>query len=76
MEIHYTPKHGILLDVAEIGLIVLKSQCLNRSIPDLKTLAQEIDSWVNDHNRKAKPLQWHFTTKDAREKLLSIYQKI
>lgn len=76
MEIHYTPKHGSWLDVAEIGLSVLKSQCLNCRVPDLKTLRKKIKAWVNDRNKNPKPVQWHFTSSDAREKLLSIYPKI
>ena len=76
MEIHYTPKHGSWLDVAEIGLSVLKSQCLNRRIPDLETMKKVLGAWQERHNSNQRPEKWHFTCEDARVKLLSIYPKI
>ena len=75
MEIHYTPRHGSWLDVAEIGLSILKSQCLNRRIADLETLSNEVGAWVKERNANPKPVKWHFTTDDARVKLLSLYPK-
>jgi len=50
MEIHYTPKHGSWLDVAETGLGVLKSQCLNRRIPDMETMKREVGAGQERHN--------------------------
>jgi transposase len=44
-EIHYTPKHGSWLNMAEIELSVLKSQSLDRRIPDIETLRQEVLAW-------------------------------
>ena len=76
MEIHYTPKHGSWLDVAEIGLSVLKSQCLDRRIPDLETMKRVVGAWQERHNSNPRPVQWHFTCEDARVKLLSTYPKI
>ena len=43
LEIHYTPKHGSWLDMAEIELAVLARQCLDRRIPDQETLRK--DTW-------------------------------
>jgi len=45
LEIHYTPKHGSWLDIAEIEIGVISRQCLNRGIPDQKTLRTEIAAW-------------------------------
>ena len=75
MEIHYTPKHGSWLDVAEIGLSVLKSQCLNRRFPDIDSMKKEVKAWQDRHNAAPHPVKWHFSCEDARVKLLSVYPK-
>ncbi len=75
-EWHYTPKHGSWLDMAESELAVLSRQCLDRLIPDAKTLVSEVAAWTkrrNEHNIKA---DWQFTTQDARIKLKSLYPVI
>jgi DDE superfamily endonuclease len=74
-EWHYTPKHGSWLNLAESELAVLSGQCLDRRIPDARTLASEVASWRqrrNTHNAKAKA-NWHFTSADARVKLKNLY---
>ena len=76
LEIHYTPKHGSWLDIAEIMLSVLSRQCLNRRIPDMETLIQEIEAWMKVHNQHLKPVDWRFTTEDARIKLRKLYPTI
>jgi len=73
LEIHYTPKHGSWLDMAEIEIGVMSRQCLNRRIPDQETLRAEIDAWQRDRNQKAVRVDWRFTTVDARVKLKSLY---
>jgi len=73
LEIHYTPKHGSWLDMAEIEIGVLSRQCLNRRIPDQKTLRNEISTWQEQRNREAVKVNWRFTTQDARIKLKSLY---
>jgi hypothetical protein len=73
LEIHYTPKHGSWLDMAEIEIGVLSRQCLNRSIPDQDTLRTEINAWQKQRNKKAICVNWRFTTEDARIKLKSLY---
>jgi hypothetical protein len=72
-EIHYTPKHGSWLNMAEIELSVLKSQCLDRRIPDVETLRHEVQAWQNDRNNRIAPIDWQFTTEDARVKLRRLY---
>lgn len=73
LEIHYTPKHGSWLNIAEIELRVLMGQCLNRRIPDQETLAREIAHWETERNDKSSGVDWHFTTSDARIKLKTLY---
>jgi DDE superfamily endonuclease len=76
LEIHYTPKHGSWLNMAEIELSVLTKQCLNRRIPDLATLQQEIAAWNTDRNNASKNINWQFSTDDARTKLKRLYPVI
>jgi len=76
LDIHYTPKHGSWLNMAEIELSVLKGQCLNRRIPDITTLQTQVATWERDRNNSAKKIVWQFTTPDARIKLKRLYQKL
>lgn len=73
LEIHYTPKHGSWLNIAEIELSVLSKQCLNRRVGELRFLKKEVKSWVIERNQKQKGVDWQFTAKDARIKLKSLY---
>ena len=76
LEIHYTPKHGSWLNMAEIELGVLARQCLDRRIPCREVLMQETVAWQNQRNRDAIRVDWRFTTEDARIKLKSLYPSI
>lgn len=76
LELHYTPKHGSWLNVAEIELSVLQRQCLNRRIPDRDTMRSEIDAWEGDRNHRPSKIDWQFTTSDARIKLKHLYPKL
>jgi hypothetical protein len=76
LEIHYTPKHGSWLNMAEIELSVLSRQCLNRRIPDQFTLRHEVAAWQNQRNAAHSTVQWRFTTADARIKLQRLYPTI
>jgi transposase len=73
LEIHYTPKHGSWLNMAEIELSILSRQCLDRRIPDQETLKKEISAWQEKRNASAHPMEWRFTTEDARIKLKKLY---
>ena len=73
LELHYTPKHGSWLNMAEIELNVLASQCLDRRLPDRETLEQEVSAWVTDRNAAIRTINWRFTTDDARIKLDHLY---
>ncbi len=72
----YTPKHGSWLKMAEIELSVLSRQCLNRRIPDMETLKEEVATWCDRRNEKATWIDWRFTTEDARVKLKRLYPSI
>jgi len=73
LDIHYTPKHGSWLNMAEIELSVLGRQCLSRRIPDQQTLQREIAAWEKNRNTKEATIDWRFTTEDARIKLKRLY---
>ena len=76
LEIHYTPKHGSWLNVAEIELGVLARQCLDRRIPNQEMLEQETSAWQEKRNREGIRVDWRFTTEDAWLKLKSLYPSI
>ena len=73
LEIHYTPKHGRWLDIAEIELSVFTKQCLNRRIPDLETLRREATAQAERRNAEQVGVDWQFTTDQARIKLKRLY---
>ncbi len=73
LEIHYTPKHGSWLNIAEIELSVLSRQCLDRRIPDQDELAREVAQWTHQRNTTQRAIDWRFTTADARIKLKRLY---
>ena len=76
LEIHYTPKHGSWLNIAEIELSVFTRQCLGRRIPDLATLRSEAAAWSRDRNAAEKRVDWQFTTEKARGKLKRLYPQV
>ena len=76
LEIHYTPKHGSWLNVAEIELSVLQAQCLDRRIPDIGMMRDEVAAWEADRNNRASKTIWRFTTAQARIKLKRLYPKL
>ena len=76
LEIHYTPKHGSWLNMAEIEFSVLSRQCLNRRMPDRDTLQHEVSAWVDQRNTLGARVDWRFTTDDARIKLKHLYPKV
>lgn len=73
LEVHYTPKHGSWLNIAECELSVLGQQCLDRRIPDQETLATEVAAWERARNAEQVTVDWQFTTADARIKLKRLY---
>ena len=69
----YTPKHGSWLNMAEIELNVLSSQCLKRRIDDIEVLRQEVQAWQKHRDNKNAKVNWQFTTENARIKLKRLY---
>ncbi len=76
LEIHYTPKHGSWLNMAEIELAVLSEDCLSQRIGAQAQLAREVAAWQQRRNQKAIQVNWRFTTEDARIKLKHLYPSI
>ncbi|MFN3762808.1 MAG: IS630 family transposase [Anaerolineae bacterium] len=76
LDIHYTPKHGSWLNIAEIELAALTKQCLDRRIPDQETLSREALAWYTNRNAAQKSVDWQFTTEDARVRLKHLYPQI
>ena len=69
LEIHYTPKHGSWLNIAEIELNALTKQCLDRRIGSIVELQTQFSAWESARNDNCKHVQWHFSTLSARNKL-------
>jgi hypothetical protein len=76
IEIHYTPKHGSWLDIAEIELSVLKRQCLAGRTPTIEKLRAKVMAWNSDRNNRQTKVDWRFTTKESRIKLKRLYPKL
>lgn len=76
LEIHYTPKHGSWLNMAEIEFSILSRQCLNRRISDRVLLQDEVSAWAAQRNTLGASVDWRFTTDDARTKLKRLYPKV
>ena len=73
LEIHYTPKHGSWLNIAESELSVFTKQCLDRRLPDIETLRLEAEAWHKQRNTERRMVDWQFTTENARIKLKRLY---
>ena len=73
LELHYTPKHGSWLNMAEIELSVLSRQCLKRRIPNQEALRRETAAWEARRNETKATVEWRFTSADARIKLKKLY---
>jgi len=73
LELHYTPKHGSWLNMAELEISVLSRQCLDRRIPALGELRREVAAWQTARNAAQTTIDWRFTCEDARTKLPKLY---
>lgn len=77
LEMHHTPKHGSWLNIAEIELSALTTQCLGKKrIPSIEALNNDLKAWYNIRNSAQKGVDWHFTTADARVKLKRLYPDV
>lgn len=75
-EFVFTPKHGSWLNMAEIELHVLNGQCLNRHIPSMEIVKEEVKAWQIHRNNKNSKINWQFTNKNARIKLKRLYPSL
>ncbi len=75
LEIHYTPKHGSWLNIAEIELNVMTRQCLARRLDSIAAIQLELAAWERIRNEDCEKVAWQFTTPQARTKLISLYPK-
>ena len=76
LEVHYTPKHGSWLDIAEIGINIMTRECLDRRIQGIDELSNELKSWNDAYNENPSPINWQFTADNSRIKLKSLYPDI
>ncbi len=76
LEVHYTPKHGSWLNIAEIELGIVSRQCLKRRLPDIDILTSETAAWERGRNARTSTITWRFTTPDARIKLHRLYPSL
>jgi DDE superfamily endonuclease len=76
LEIHYTPRSGSWLNVAEIELGVLSRQCLDRRIGSAQELARQLAAWQDQRNREHSTVKWRLTTTDARIRLRHLHPQL
>jgi len=76
LEFHPTPKHGSWLDMAEIELRILQSQCLNRRIDNAAEVRREVEAWEQDRNARQCRIHWTFSIPTARTKMKKVYPSI
>jgi len=73
LEIHYTPKHGSWLNMAEIEINIMVNHGLSKRVPSIKQMKREVAAWNKLRNKTANKINWRFTTDDARIKLKRLY---
>lgn len=76
LELHFTPKHGSWLNVAEIGFSILKRQCIPNRVAEISTLRNAVKSFIEKRNAEKRVVNWQFTTNDARIKLRHLYPEL
>lgn len=76
LEFHYTPKHASWLNMVEIEIGVLRTQCLGRRIENREYMEAEIAAWQHQRNAKGARINWMFSTQKARTKLARAYPKL
>ena len=76
LEIHYTPKHGSWLNMAEIELSILSRQCMRDYFESIEELTRSVGCWQDSRNESESGINWQFTTADARIKLRKLYPAI
>jgi hypothetical protein len=73
LEFHFAPKHASWLNMVEIEIGALRSQCLDRRIATEQQLRSEIATWERQRNASGSRIKWMFTTEKARAKMRRAY---
>ena len=73
LEIHFTPKHGSWLNMAEIEINILVNHGLSKRVPTITQMIKEVRTWNKSRNKSSSKINWRFTTDDARIKLKHLY---
>jgi transposase len=73
IEFHFTPKHASWLNMVEIEIGVLRSQCLDRRIDGRRQLVSQIAAWERQRNNSQAQIRWMFTAEKARKKMANAY---
>src|SRR5262249_62122776 len=76
LEWHYTPRHGSWLNLAEVELAALATQCLSRRVGGDEELRREVWAWNEERNERMVGARWQFTTAKARIKLHRLYPSL
>ena len=76
LEFHFVPKHASWLNMVEIEIGVLRSQCLDRRIATQQKLKSEIAVWERQRNAAKARIKWMFTTDKARAKMGRAYPEL
>jgi hypothetical protein len=72
-EVHYTPKHGSWLNMAEIEISVFERGCLSHPVADVETLDRRVNALEAERNAAQCTIHWQFTSHKARTKLVDLY---
>jgi hypothetical protein len=75
IEWHYTPEHASWLNIAEIELAALSTECLGRRIASKDDLERQTKAWEDSRNRKRMNVVWQFRKEHARVKLRRLYPR-
>ena len=73
LEFYYTPKHASWLNVAEIEISVMDTECIGRRVKDISLLRNEVEVWTKRRNEERRKIDWRFTCKDADNKFHKHY---
>ena len=73
---HYTPKHGSWLNMAEIEIGLLARTCLSRRIGSVGEFGKEVRAYLEWKNGNPKSISWQFTNEKARIKLKSLHPSL
>ena len=73
LEVHYTPKHGSWLNMAEIEINILVNHGLSKRVSTIEQMKKEVKAWNKKRNKAANKINWRFSTDNARIKLKRLY---